>query len=199
MKGTEKIIAHIRSDAQAQADAIIAQAEQMCASIRDDYETKAKNSYNSRLREGVKACEDRVDSLKRIDDMERRKSMLSLKQSKVAESFALALRKLGAMPESDYVAFLAKLAARASVTGEEELVLNQKDRAAVGEKAVVAANAALRAEGRTAKLTLSADTADIAGGLLLRRGNIEANCSIELLVELCRDEMAAALSDVLFA
>ena len=199
MKGTEKIIAHIRSDAQAQADAIIAQAEQKCASIREDFENKAKNSYNTRLRAGVKACEDRVDSLKRIDEMEQRKSMLALKQQKVSESFALALRKLGEMPESDYVAFLAKLAAAASVTGEEELVLNAKDRAAVGAKAVEAANAALKAEGRTAKLTLSADTADIAGGLLLRRGNIEANCSTELLVDLCRDEMAAELSDVLFA
>ena len=37
MKGTEKIIAHIQADAKAQADAILAQAEQQCASIREDY------------------------------------------------------------------------------------------------------------------------------------------------------------------
>ena len=199
MKGTEKIIAHIRSDAQAQSDAIIAQAERKCASIREDFEAKAKNSYSSRLRAGVKACEDKIDSMKRIEEMEQRKSMLALKQQKVAESFALALRKLGEMPERDYVAFLARLAATATVTGGEELVLNAKDRAAVGKKVVEAANAALKAQGRSAGLTLSADTADIAGGLLLRRGNIETNCSTELLVDLCRDEMAAALSDVLFA
>ena len=38
---------------------------------------------------------------------------------------------------------LAKLAANASVTGDEEIVLNAKDKAAVGDAVVKAANAAL--------------------------------------------------------
>ena len=38
MKGTEKIIAHIQADAKAQADAILAQAEQQCAGIREDFD-----------------------------------------------------------------------------------------------------------------------------------------------------------------
>ena len=42
MKGTEKIIAHIRSDAEAKAAAILAQAEQQCAVIREDYDKQAK-------------------------------------------------------------------------------------------------------------------------------------------------------------
>ena len=53
MKGTEKIIAHIRSDAKEQSDAILAQAEQQCASIRSDYEAQAKELYKERIRVGV--------------------------------------------------------------------------------------------------------------------------------------------------
>ena len=198
MKGTEKIIAHIRADAQAQADAIIAQAEQQCAAIREEYEAKARDRYNARLRAGVKACEDRVDSMDRIAQMEAKKGVLALKQEMVAKSFELAQEKLVNLPEAEYVAFLAKLAAEAAVTGEEEIVLNSRDRAAVGESVVKAANARLAAKGIKGALRLSEREGDFAGGLILHRGSIEVNCTAELLVELCRSDMASELAGVLF-
>jgi len=49
-----------------------------------------------------------------------------------------------------------------------------------------------------AKMKLSDETRDICGGLILRRGSIETNCSVELLLELCRGELSAKLADVLF-
>ena len=48
------------------------------------------------------------------------------------------------------------------------------------------------------KLRLAKETGSFKGGLILRRGNIEANCTAELLVDLCREEMAAELAGVLF-
>ena len=198
MKGTEKIIAHIRADAEAQASAILAQAEQQCAAIRSDYENKARDSYNARLRAGVKACEDRVDSMDRIAQMEAKKGILSLKQEMVSQSFDLACRKLVELPEAEYVALLARLAAEAAVTGEEELVLNARDRAAVGPAVVKAANALAAERGLKPGLTLSSREGDFAGGLILHRGSIEVNCTAELLVELQRGGMSAELAGVLF-
>ena len=194
MKGTEKIIAHIGADAKAQADAILAQAEEKCAAIREGYEQQAKEAYAERIRAGVKANQDRLDSMDRLAKMEGRKAILALKQEMVAESFDLAADKLVSLPEAEYAAFLAKLAAKSSVTRDEEIVLNARDRRAVGDKVVLAANRALGG----GKLTLSRDTGDFKGGLILRRGSIEANCTAELLVNLCRDEMAAELAGVLF-
>ena len=194
MKGTEKIIAHIQADADARADAIIKQAEEKCAAIRESYEQKAKEAYAEKIRAGVKANQDRLDSMERLARMEGRKAVLALKQDMVNESFALAADQLVNLPEEQYVAFLARLAAGASVTGDEQIVLNARDRKAVGEKVVAAANK-LRGGG---KLTLSPDSGDFKGGLILRRENIEVNCTAELLVDLCRDEMAAELAGVLF-
>lgn len=194
MKGTEKIIAHIQADASAQADAILAQAEEKCAAIRAEYEQQAKQAYTERIRAGVKENQDRLDSMERLAKMEGRKAVLALKQDMVRESFDLAVDKLVHLPDDAYIALLAKLAAKASVTGDEELVLNRRDRKAVGEKIVQAANALLRG----GKLTLARDTGDFKGGLILRRGNIEVNCTAELLVDLCREEMAAELAGVLF-
>ena len=112
----------------------------------------------------------------------------------VAESFDRACDQLVNLPEAQYVAFLAKLAAKASVTGDEEIVLNARDCKAIGDKLVKAANEKLKG----GKLKLSSETGDFKGGLILRRGSIEANCTAELLVDLCRDEMAAELAGVLF-
>ena len=195
MKGTEKIIAHIRADAKSQADAILAKAEEEAAQIRAEYDKQAAAVYAEKVRAGTKACQDRMDSVQRIANMEAKKTLLGVKQEMVSLSFEKAQALLTALPEEKYVAFLAALAAKAAVTGDEEIVLNARDREAVGAAVVKAANEKLG----HGKLSLSERTGDFAGGLILSRGNVEANCTAELLVELCRGEMSAEIADMLFA
>ncbi len=192
MKGTEKIIAHIEADAQAQADAVLGEARQRCEAIKARFDEKAARLYSDRIREGVKACQDQEDSALRISRMEARKSVLSVKQEMVEKSFDLAVQQIVALPDEKYTAFLANLVKKAGPAGDEEIILNAADRARVGEALIKAVNA----DG--AKMKLSEETRDIKGGLILRRGSIETNCSVELLVELCRGELSAKLADVLF-
>lgn len=194
MKGTEKLIAHIKADADAQVNAILAQAEQQCAGIRGDFDKQAAALYAERLRAGVKETQDKVDGEARIARMEGRKELLAAKQELVSRSFRKAQEQIVSLPEEQYVAFLAKLAAQASVTGEEKIVLNARDRKAIGEKLVKAANARLE----NGRLTLAEETGDFAGGLILRRGSIEVNCTVELLVELSRSELSAQVAEILF-
>ena len=66
--------------------------------------------------------------------------------------------------------------------------------AAFNEKLVKAANARLK----NGRLRLSDKTGDFAGGLILRRGSIEANCTVELLVELSQTELSAKVAKILF-
>ena len=194
MRGTEKIIAHIKADADAQVNAILAQAEQQCAGIRGDFDKQAAALYAERLRAGVKETQDKVDGEARIARMEGRKELLAAKQELVSRSFRKAQEQIVSLPEEQYVAFLAKLAAQASVTGEEKIVLNARDRKAIGEKLVKAANARLK----NGRLSLAEETGDFAGGLILRRGSIEVNCTVELLVELSRSELSAQVAEILF-
>ena len=194
MKGTEKIIAHIQADAKAQVDAILAQAEQQCAGIRGDFDKKAADIYAERVRAGVKETQDLVDGTERIARMEGRKNLLAAKQELVSRSFEKALQQIVSLPEDRYVDFLAKLAVQAAVTGDEEIILNPRDREKIGGKLVQAVNERLP-EGA---MKLSGDTRDIAGGLILRRGSVEANCSAELLVELSQSELSAKVAEILF-
>ena len=57
----------------------------------------------------------------------------------------------------------------------------------------------LRTEaGKTGFLTLSGETADIDGGLLLRDTASEVNCTFETLLRLSREELAGQAAAILF-
>ena len=193
MKGTEKIIAHIQSDAKAQADAILAQAEQQCALIRKDYEEKADEAYTAKIRAGVKACEDLSESKKRIAEMESKKNLLALKQEMVSAAFDRAKEIILSMPAAEYQAFLTNLAVKAAQDCKGQLVLNARDRKQYGEAVVKAANAALKGS-----LTLSDTDGDFAGGVMIKNGAVEVNNTLELLIDLCRGDMSADVAKALF-
>lgn len=195
MKGTEKIIAHIQADAQAQCDAILAKAQEQSDAIRADYARKAADAYAEKIRAGVKATADQADSAARLSRMEARKELLALKQEMIARSFDEAEKKLVSLPDEQYISLLSRLAAQASVTGDEEIILSAADRARVGEAVVRGANERL---GSAGALRLSDSVGEFDGGLIVKRGNIEVNCTAALLVELCRGDMSAALAGVLF-
>ncbi len=195
MKGTENIIAHIRDDAKAKADAVIAEAEKQCAELREEYNNKAKGVYVDVIRQGEKAGADLVESRDRIIGMEAKKEILSLKQEMVAKAFETAQKRILTLPREEYLNFLTGLIRRSAVTGTEEIVLNAEDTRDLGKDLVRAANA----EVDGAKFRLSKKTGDFAGGLILKRGNIEANCTVELLIDLCRAELSADVAKVLFS
>lgn len=199
MNGLEKITARIETDAVADAARMAEEARQQCEAILAEGEKKAQESYWKKIQEGAKATEDRVARLAKAADMEARKSILACKQEIVSEAFTRAEEKLRALSGEKYVSFLASLAARAAVTGEEEIVLSRKDRDAVGKMTAAKANELLAAGGMTAKLTLSRETGDFDGGLILRDGDISVNCTVSALIAEARQSQASEAAAELFA
>jgi V/A-type H+-transporting ATPase subunit E len=198
MNGIEKITARIRADAEAECAAIRAESEARCAEIRAENERLAQEQYWKLVREGVKDTEQRVQRMGRTARLEARKGVLTMKQESVSKAFDRAKEKIAELPEKDYVAFLAREAAEAAVTGQEEVILSKKDRAAVGAKVVKAANELLAKKDVTGVLTLSDETREMTGGLILKQGDIEVNCTVDTLLELSRGELAARVAEVLF-
>ncbi len=199
MNGIEKITARLEADAKAEIDLINAEADAVCAQIREEYEAKAHEAYTKRKAKGEADCAARTERLSATADMETRKSVLAFKQEMVSQAFEKAVQAVIDMPRADYVEFLAFQAAKASLYGSEEIVLNARDRKAVGTDVEKRANALVRQRGLHGGLTLSEETADIRGGLLLRQGNIEVNCSVETLVGLYRSSLATQVANILFA
>lgn len=195
MKGIEKITARIEADAASEASAIRADSDQIVAQIRAEYDKKAQEAHDSIVREGEKENAQRASRIERNAQLEAKRAVLAMKQEMVSQAFSIAEKKLAQMPEADYVAFLARQVVQAVSTGKEEIILNAEDKAKCGAQLLEKANKTL---GNRGTLTLSAETRPMLGGFILKQGDIEVNCTVDMMLELSRGELAAQVAEVLF-
>ena len=198
MKGTEKIIAHIRANGDAEAKKIIDAASKQAEEKRAESFKAALSEYEKLMQAGNAECEDILSGSRRIAEMEAKKSVLSVKQEMISAAFDAAREEIVNMPRDKYTQFLARMAAEAAVSGMEEIVLNARDKAEVGKAVCKAANELLSAKGTPGKLTVSEETADISGGVIVRFGGIETNCSIDALIRQRRSGLSTEVAAALF-
>lgn len=198
MKGTEKIIAHIRADGDAEAKKIIDAASKQAEEKRAESFKAALSEYKKLMQAGNAECEDILSGSRRIAEMEAKKSVLSVKQEMISAAFDAAREEIVNMPRDKYTQFLARMAAEAAASGMEEIVLNARDKAEVGKSVCKAANELLSAKGTPGKLTVSEDTADISGGVIVRFGGIETNCSIDALIRQRRSGLSTEVAAAMF-
>jgi V/A-type H+-transporting ATPase subunit E len=196
MDGIERITNQITEDVRQETAQIEAQAKKDAEGIMARYEAQAAKESAEIVARGHKAADERVERLGSVARLEAKKVILAAKQEMVGEAFTLALEKLCTLPEEEYVALLAKLAAGAAKTGREQVILSQKDRTRFGKQVVTRANELLGAKGG---LKLSEEVRPLKGGLVLQGDRVEVNCSFETLVRLQREETAASVAQVLFA
>ena len=198
MIGTERIVSHIRDEAQAEKDAALAQAKAAAEGIAADFAKKAEAEAEEMIRAGKEAAEQRVLRQERTNRLEARKDILGLKQGLVSAAFDKAREAVLALDEDKYVAFLAAQAGAAALTGSEELVLGKGDRDRLGARIVEAANAAAAKRGLPGTMKLSDAVLPAEGGLVLRRGSIEVNCTLDKLLEMSHSSLDAEVASVLF-
>lgn len=198
MNGIEKILDKLLADSQTEVAALLAQAQAEADAIKARYTAQADQEQAAAKEKSLTASAERQDRLVRAAEMESRKMILAAKQAILDKAFSLAHHKLTNLPEADTIAFLSTLAARSALTGGESIVLNETDRAAIGAEVVAAANAKRAQADLPASLTLSEETADVTGGLLLRDRKSEVNCTFETLLRLSRDDLAGQAAALLF-
>ena len=196
MKGIEKITARIESDGKAETVQMLKEAEEKAAALLAGYKAKAEEETAAAVEAGKEAAVHQAERLESAAHMEAKKQYLAAKQACLDEAFQKAQKKLLALPDDKYAELLAKMAVKASTTGKEEVLLNQKDRERVGEQVVAKANELLRRKG---KLTLAEDTRPMEGGLTLRSGSVEVNCAFETELRVLRDDMASEIAAILFS
>lgn len=195
MNGIEKIIDRISGDAQREIDEVLAQARAEAAEITAKYQAQAQAEADEILTRGEKAAAERGERLASVAQLECRKEVLRAKQEVIDEAFQLAMDKLVALPQAEYVALLVDLAVQAATKGTEKLIFSPADRAQVGKAVVVGANQKL---GNKGQLTLSEETRPMKGGFILSDGRVEVNCTFDTLVRLQRGTLSTQVADVLF-
>ncbi|MEG1972845.1 MAG: V-type ATP synthase subunit E [Oscillospiraceae bacterium] len=196
MNGIENIENKIINEAKEKAAAIIASAKGEAEKIAEAAKERTSYEMTSQGERTMLLLQDISLKSQQADKMERRKRISRSKQELIEEVFQKAEEKLLSLPKNEYFALLLKLsgdAMRDNLGGE--LLFNKKDREIYGESVV----AALNADATSGKLvTLSKDTANILGGVVIRRGKIELNCDIGVTIRILSEEMAAEVSEKLF-
>ena len=195
MNGIEKISARILADAETEAAAIRAQAEEKAAQIRTDYDRRIESEQQRLTAEAQAEAEKQLAGAAR---MAARRQLLETKQSLVDAAFRQAEQQLLSLPEAEYIKLCAQLAAQASATGYEALIFCEADRKRVGQAVTEQANALLQKAGKPAELTLSAETRPMCGGVVLKDGLIETNCSIGTMVSGLRPALSGKVAACLF-
>ena len=190
MNGIEKISARILADAETEAAAIRAQAEEKAAQIRTDYDRRIESEQQRLTAEAQAEAEKQLARDQGAARMAARRQLLETKQSLVDAAFRQAEQQLLSLPEAEYIKLCAQLAAQASATGYEALIFCEADRKRVGQAVTEQANALLQKAGKPAEL--------MCGGVVLKDGLIETNCSIGTMVSGLRPALSGKVAACLF-
>ena len=193
MNGLEKIVARMEADTQAACDALAASAAENAAAILRDCQAQADAAAQDSAQRAAAQAAAHLEHLNGSSQLACRQRVLAAKQQLIDEAFARTAQALTALPQAAYVDLLASLAAE-NGSGDEELLLSKTDRDAVGAAVVEAANA----KKPGAAFRLSEETRDTGGGLVLRRGRVELNCSFTEKLRQLRQKESSAVAQLLF-
>lgn len=183
----------IETEARKEADAILAAARAEADKIKKetDREIKAiEASYAERFNS------EQPEILRRrkiVASLDVNRIELGVKQQAISNSFSEAVNLMANLPGDKYLALAEKLLLKAVETGEEVL------QAGAGGKHITGEWLSKFNEKHGKKLTLGDGRIDASGGFILKNGNIETNCTWEMLVRWIKDDLEAEVAKRLFS
>lgn len=220
MNGLERITYKILAEAKQEAQRILEAAEAEAAQIRADYAARADEIRATLSDEAQREGNSMIARAKAEASNRKRDRMLAVRSRMMDESFDATQMSYRRLPIEKRVPFLSGLLSAAlmeeldaqrsrSMLGDEdeeqaacyEVLLSARDRDAVGASVLEEAKKKLVSKidaEQLDKLVLSERTAAIEGGLILRVGSVEINCSLELLFAQLREELEGEVSHALF-
>ena len=170
------------SEARAQSDAVLAEAQK-----------KAQEMIEESKKRGLEEKEKIISRRKSVADIDCRKVFLAKKQELIGQCFDKAVDEIITMNEADYTELLTALGKNSGLTAGQ-LIFNEKERAAIGQKVVDGLNAAIPG----GSFALSEETRKLRGGYMLMCGQTFINNTIEALVEEARPELVAEVAKMMF-
>lgn len=194
----EAIVAKILKDAREQVSRIEGESRAKIQSIQSQCEETVRAVREASSKRAERLSEDQRRRLLSMAELDIRKEALALKQEMIEEVFEKVISQLLGGDKKRYSALLKKLVLDADLIGDEELILNPKDRGAMGDALIRELNEAFLKAGKKGELRLSPESRPIRGGVIVRRGRKEVNCSVESIIYSKRDELEATVACILF-
>ena len=189
----EKITSKIISEAQELRDKTLSEAAAQSDAVLAEARKKAEDMVEDSRKRGAEEKEKIISRRKSVADIDCRKVFLAKKQELIGQCFDRAVDDIIAMDKDRYTELLTALGTNSGMTGGQ-LIFNEIERAAIGQKVVDALNS--RIEGGS--FSLSEETRPLRGGYMLMCGQTFINNTIEALVEEARPELTAEVAKMMF-
>ncbi len=222
MTGLEKVTGKIIADAEADAREALAAADERCAEISAEYQ-RGTDAELERMREASdRECQGLIVRARSSAVMAKRNVLLEARAAIVSEAYAIAERQIRAMSGDAYLELLTKMlrtSLKQQLEAEEEslrlygedispetyeVLLTEHDRDLYGDRLPEVFRHGLGAKfppEALAKLVVSPETppaSALDGGLILRCGPVETNCSLSALLAQNRRQTEVRVSKILF-
>ncbi len=221
MIGLEKVTDKILADAEADARVVLDAVEEDCAAITARYEAEIAAERDRMKDASDKECQAIIVRAKSSAGMARRDAILEARAAILNEAYATAEREIRAMTGDAYLDFLTRMLRTAlghrleteadslRLYGEDitpdayEVLLSDRDRSIYGYRLLRGFSTGLGAKfppAALAKLTLAPEGqgTEVDGGLILRCGVVEINCTLSALLAENRRETEARVNQILF-
>jgi V/A-type H+-transporting ATPase subunit E len=198
MSGAEKIKDRILADARKSRDSILSDATR---EAQDIIENAEKEAFQKVTIITEKAREEAIQLKQRFradEGMEDRKNELKARQDIIEEAFGTALARMANLPEDQYSLFLEGMILDTVKNGEGLISFNERDKVRLGDKFVSEMNNKIKAKANDAALVLSNEVLNSSGGFVLRYGDMEINCTFEVMLNMARPGLESEVASILF-
>lgn len=194
MSGIDRITAKIIEQAKLQAENRMKYAEEDALKAKAALKKRFDRTMEA---EKIKAGEEGNEAARRIIanvKLEGRKKKLAARQDAVNLVFSGAVKIMVELPEKDYTEFMGNLALPYLSEGENVLIMNEKDSKSIGAKLIKILN-----EKEPSKnVSLAEENIRTIGGLIVKRGDIQTNLTLESIIRLEREKLESEVVDILF-
>lgn len=221
MTGLSKITDKILDEARRDAAAKLAEADAEVARISAEYAEKA-NNITAAANAAAKGEAAEIALRARSGEKTLKKNALLETQSEMIDrAFAVARKEVAELEGEARLDLLTGLLCaclwseydaekqREAIYGEDEqdepfvyeVLLNARDRDKLGARLMESFKRRIVGKDMgdlPERVKLSSDTADIEGGLVLRRGSVEINNSVEAIFSYLRPRLEAEVAKILF-
>lgn len=196
MNGLDSMTRKIIGDAESYADEIKKESGQKIEAMLLEYQSQAdavKRELAADAQNEAAMIRERAQSQAALTE---RNELLRAKREVIDLTFSTACDMIVDLPKDEYVGLLARLVARYQ-TGPAEIILNERDATAIGAELL---KKIVMNKIRSIDITMikiSKTCGKFRGGLILRQGDIDTNCTVEVLCEGLRHQLEAQVIEQL--
>lgn len=198
MSGVDKLKAKILEEAHLAAQDNLEKARKEASEIMQSARNEADRRQKEIIDKAHRDAEDRKKRIKAYSELEARKKRLEAKQEMVEAAFGKAIERLNSLPLDEYRNILASMISDLVKSGDEEIILSEKDKKALGADLEKDVNQRLAMKGIRGSVKVSHKSGNINGGFILKSGDVEVNSSFDTIVRMQRNQLEAEVVKVLF-